>query len=58
MDSELFEELEKKLERLLEAYGTLRRENLDLKEENQRLLAERAGFRERLDAVLRRLDEV
>jgi len=58
MDSELFEALEQRVERMLDAYNTLRLENQALKDENRRLLAERAGFRERLDKVLLKLEEV
>ncbi len=58
MDNELFDALEKKVETLLEEHGLLRQEVFQLKEENQRLLKEREGFRERVDSIIKTLEGI
>lgn len=58
MDAELIDELEKRIESLLTAYGSLKDENRLLKDENNRLLHERGGFKDRIDAILNKLEGV
>ena len=58
MDPELFDSLEKRVESLLEGYSALKRENVLLREENQRLLGEREGFKSRIDVVLKKLEGI
>ena len=58
MNSELFDALEKRIERLIAEHATMRREVQRLQEENQRLLDERNGFRARIDAILGRLEGI
>jgi cell division protein ZapB len=58
MDPELLDSLEKRVESLLEGYSTLKRENVLLREENQRLLGEREGFKARIDVVLKKLEGI
>lgn len=58
MDAELIDGLEKRIESLLTAYGSLKDENRLLKDENNRLLHERGGFKDRIDAILNKLEGV
>lgn len=58
MDAELFESLEKRVQSLLDAYLSLKSENVGLKEENARLLREREGFKERINSVLAKLEGI
>lgn len=58
MDAELIDELEKRIESLLTAYGSLKDENRLLKDENNRLMHERGGFKDRIDAILNKLEGV
>lgn len=58
MDAELIDELEKRIESLLTAYGSLKDENRLLKDENNRLQHERGGFKDRIDAILNKLEGV
>lgn len=58
MDAELIDELEKRIESLFIAYGSLKDENRLLKDENNRLLHERGGFKDRIDAILNKLEGV
>lgn len=58
MDAELFETLEKRVERLIQSYTALKRENEVLRGENQRLLQDRQGFKERIDAIIGKLEGI
>lgn len=58
MDGELLSVLEKRIETLLDGYATLKQEHARLSEENQRLLLEREGFKDRIDAIISRLETV
>ena len=58
MNHELFETLDRKIGDLLEKYNSLKAENARLSEENERILAEREGFRTRIDAILGKLDGI
>ena len=58
MDADPFAELEGKVGALLARVVALQSENGRLKEENERLREERAGFRARVDSILKRLEEV
>lgn len=58
MDAELFDALEGKIEFLLREFSAMKQENAQLKEQNQRLLAERDVFKSRIDAILMKLERV
>lgn len=58
MSHELFDALEKKIESLLLEYNSLKQEALLLREENERLLKEREGFKERVDSIIRKLEGI
>ena len=58
MDADLIDELEKRIEKLLVAYGTLKSENQLLNDENSRLHHERIGLKDRVDAILNKLEWV
>ncbi len=58
MDLDIIELLERKVESLLGEYAVLKRENTVLREENQQLLGEREAFRERIDAVLKKMEGI
>jgi cell division protein ZapB len=58
MDAELFDALEGKVEFLLREFSSMKQENALLKEENQRLLTERDVFKSRIDAILKKMEEV
>lgn len=58
MGNELFDELEKKIEILLRDFNSLKQEVVQLREENQGLLKEREGFKERMDAIIRKLEGI
>ncbi len=58
MNQELFETLDTKIGELLEKYAALKAENTRLSEENQRFLAEREGFKSRVDAILGKLEGI
>jgi cell division protein ZapB len=58
MDAELFDALEGKVEFLLREFSSIKQENVLLKEENQRLLAEREVFKSRIDAILKMMEGV
>ena len=58
MDAELFSELEQNVEALLVADTGLKHENLRLSEEIRNLLEERSGIRNRIDAILEKLEGV
>ena len=58
MDMLLFQELEEKIERLVREHAALKQDYLSLQEENRRLLTERDGVKSRIDAILRKLEEL
>ncbi|MGA7826318.1 MAG: cell division protein ZapB [Geobacteraceae bacterium] len=58
MDAELFDALESKVEYLLREFTSMKQENALLKEENQKLLAEREVFKSRVDAILIKMEGV
>ncbi len=58
MDNLLFDELEKKVERLLELYQSLTDENELLREENNRLQQVGSKVRDRVDVILSKLQKV
>ena len=58
MGNELFDTLEKRIENLLMEYNSLKQEALLLREENERLLKEREGFKERVDSIIRKLEGI
>lgn len=58
MSAELFQELEVRIDSLLDAVNELRLENGQLKQENERLNEERVAFRARLDTILKKLEGV
>lgn len=58
MSNDLFNELEGRVVSLMNAVAELKLENIRLKEENVRLSEERAGFKSRIDSILRKLEGV
>ena len=58
MDVELLSKLEQKVEALLVAYTGLKHENLRLNEEIRDLVEERGGIRNRIDAILEKLEGI
>ncbi len=58
MGHELFDALERRIESLLLEYNSLKQEVLLLREENERLLKEREGFKERVDSIIRKLEGI
>mgnify|MGYP001014807303 FL=1 len=58
MDTELFSDLERRLDMLLERYGALKRENEQLRADNVRLQQEREGVKGRIDGILRKLEGI
>ncbi len=58
MTSDLFSALDERIGKLLEQYVFLKSENDQLREENNRLLDERDGFRARVDAILEKLEGI
>jgi FtsZ-binding cell division protein ZapB len=58
MDNELFKTLENRIEGLVRSYSSSKAEIAALREENQRLLREREAFRERIDAILMKMEGI
>lgn len=58
MDREIFDVLENRVEALLRDYTSLKRDNVSLREEVQRLQQERENFKSRIDAVLAKLEGI
>ncbi|MBU5615465.1 cell division protein ZapB [Geomonas azotofigens] len=58
MSDELFNELEGRLNSLINIVGELKLENDQLRKENCRLHEERAGLKARIDAILKKLEGV
>ncbi|MRR57132.1 MAG: cell division protein ZapB [Deltaproteobacteria bacterium] len=58
MDAEFIEELENRVENLLLEFTAMRQENALLREENQRLVKEREGFKSRIDVILKKMEGI
>ncbi len=58
MDNEVFDVLEKQVESLIMEFNSLKQEIVQVREDNQRLLAEREGFKVRVDAILKKLEGI
>ena len=58
MSVELFNELEGRINSLINVVGELKLENDKLKKENSRLHEERVGFKARIDEILKKLEGV
>ena len=58
MELELFGALDKKVEDLIGLCTALKLENMRISEENWRLQEERGGFKERIDAILKKLEGI
>jgi cell division protein ZapB len=58
MSADLFEELEGRVDALLQSLDELKLENSRLQQENDRLSEERGDFKSRIDAILQRLEGV
>jgi regulator of replication initiation timing len=58
MNTELFDRLEKRLETLFHEYVSLKQEASRLRDENQRLIAEREDFKGRIDVILNKLEGI
>ena len=56
MELELFGAMEKKVEDLIDLCAALKLENMRISEENLRLREERSGFKDRIDAILKKLE--
>ncbi len=58
MDNELFDELEKKVDILLDAHIALKQENARLSESNRQLLEQRNGLKSRIDLILKKMEGI
>jgi cell division protein ZapB len=58
MSADLFEELEGRIDSLMQVVNELKLENGRLRQENGRLNEDRATFKIRIDSILKRLEEV
>lgn len=58
MDLDVLELLERRVDALLSDYAVIKRENAELRAENERLLGEREILRERIDAVLKKMEGI
>lgn len=58
MDTEIFNLLENRLESLIHEFNSLKLETSRLRDENQRLVSEREGFKDRIDAILKKLEGI
>jgi cell division protein ZapB len=58
MELELFGALEKKVEDLIGLCTALKLENMRISEENRRIQEERGGFKDRIDAILKKLEGI
>ncbi|QXE90800.1 cell division protein ZapB [Geomonas subterranea] len=58
MSVELFNELERRINSLINVVDELKLENGRLKSENDRLNQERAGLKSRIDSILKKLEGV
>lgn len=58
MNADIFELLEQKIDLIVDRYQSLQRENLSLREELRSLASEREGIKHRIDAILKKLEEI
>jgi len=58
MSAELFDELEGRINSLMNVASELKLENDRLKQENDRLNSERGDLKSRIDSILRKLEGV
>jgi len=58
MDNELFDELEKKVDILLDAHIALKQENARLSESSRQLLEQRNGLKSRIDLILKKMEGI
>ena len=58
MDTELLDALEERIATLLAGYKVLKQENQSLRDDNERLSAERDGFKSRIDLILKKLEGI
>lgn len=58
MSDDLFDELEGRINSLMNVVGELKLENNRLKNENNRLNEERVGLKSRIDSILKKLEGV
>lgn len=58
MSADLFNELEGRINSLMNVVQELRLENDRLKSDNERLNEERVGFKARIDSILKKLEGV
>lgn len=58
MSADLFNELEGRINSLINVVHELKLENDRLKSDNERLTQERVGFKARIDSVLKKLEGV
>jgi cell division protein ZapB len=58
MELESFGVMEKKVEDLIDLCTALKLENMRMSEENLRLQEERGGFKDRIDAILKKLEGI
>jgi cell division protein ZapB len=58
MSVDLFNELEGRINSLINVVGELKLENDGLKNENKRLNEERVGLKSRIDSILKKLEGV
>jgi len=56
MEDRALEKLEERVDRLLDAFATLKAENRELRDKLAGMDAKKALFRERLDSLIERLD--
>lgn len=58
MNQELIEVLENRITEIVEKYSALKKENVGLNEEIQRLTSEREGLKSRVDAIIGKLEGI
>ncbi len=58
MEAELLHTLQEKVDALVAAYQLLRRENGQLRQELDRLLAERGGIKEQVSRIIASIEEI
>ena len=58
MDAQLIGELEQRVISLLDGYVSLKQENVRLREGNRQMVEEREMLKQRVDAILRKLEGI
>ncbi|TWJ13521.1 uncharacterized protein DUF904 [Geobacter argillaceus] len=58
MEAELLHTLQEKVDALVAAYQLLQRENGQLRQELDRLLAERSGIKEQVSRIIASIEEI